>query len=44
MRQFSRVVIGDVTNASGNEQMMRDKGVQVDLLEDPKGIALYAAG
>src|SRR5438270_11691684 len=42
MRQFSRVVIGDVTNASGNEQMLRDKGVRVDILEDPKGIELYA--
>src|SRR5271170_3263986 len=36
MRQFRRVVIGDVTNASGTEQMMRDKGVQVDILEDRK--------
>ncbi len=42
MRQFSRVVVGDVTNASGNEQMLRDQGVKVDILEDPKGIALYA--
>ena len=42
MRQFRRVVIGDVTNASGTEQMMRDKGVQVDILEDPEGVALYA--
>jgi cytosine/creatinine deaminase len=42
MRQFSRVVVGDVTNASGNEQMLRDKGVQVDILEDQKGITLYA--
>jgi cytosine/creatinine deaminase len=42
MRQFRRVVVGDVTNASGTEQMMRDKGVQVDILEDPEGIALYA--
>jgi cytosine/creatinine deaminase len=42
MRQFRRVVIGDVTNASGTEQMMRDKGVQVDILEDPEAIALYA--
>ena len=42
MRQFRRVVIGDVTNASGTEQLMRDKGVQVDILEDPEGIALYA--
>jgi cytosine deaminase len=42
MRQFDRVVIGDVTNASGNEQMLREKGVKVDVLEDPVGIALYA--
>ncbi len=42
MRQFRRCVVGDVTNASGNEQMMRDKGVEVDILEDPEGIALYA--
>lgn len=42
MRQFSRVVVGDVTNASGNEQMIRDKGVRVEILEDQKGIALYA--
>jgi creatinine deaminase len=42
MRQFNRVVIGDVTNASGNEQLIRDKGVRVDILEDQKGIALYA--
>src|SRR5262245_55270000 len=41
MRQFSRVVVGDVTNASGNEAMLRSKGVQVDILEDPVGIALY---
>jgi cytosine/creatinine deaminase len=42
MRQFRRCVVGDVTNASGNEQMMRDRGVHVDILEDPDGIALYA--
>ena len=42
MRQFRRVVVGDVTNDSGTEQIMRDKGVQVDILEDPEGIALYA--
>ena len=42
MRQFSRVVVGDVTNASGNEPMLRDKGIQVDILEDQKGIELYA--
>ena len=42
MRQFSRVVVGDVTNASGNEQLLRDKGVKVDILEDRMGIDLYA--
>ena len=42
MRQFSRVVVGDVTSASGNEDMLRQKGIQVDILEDPEGIALYA--
>ena len=42
MRQFARVVVGDVTNASGNEQMLREKGVKVDILEDPMGITLYA--
>lgn len=42
MRQFNRVVVGDATNASGNEQMLREKGVKVDILEDPVGIALYA--
>jgi creatinine deaminase len=42
MRQFNRVVVGDVTNASGNEEMLRKKGIQVDILEDPLGIALYA--
>lgn len=41
MRQFNRVVVGDVTNASGNEDMIRGKGVQVDILEDEMGIALY---
>jgi cytosine deaminase len=41
MRQFARVVVGDVTNASGNEAMLRTRGVQVDILEDPVGIALY---
>ena len=42
MRQFNRVVVGDITNASGNEQMLRDKSVRVDILEDPQGIQLYA--
>lgn len=42
MRQFARVVVGDVTSASGNEAMLRAKGVQVDILEDSMGLALYA--
>ncbi len=42
MRQFNRVVVGDVTSASGNEAMIRSKGVQVDILEDQMGIAIYA--
>jgi cytosine/creatinine deaminase len=42
MRQFRRVVVGDVTNASGNEELLRRKGVQVEILEDPDAIALYA--
>ena len=42
MRQFNRVVVGDVTNACGNELMLRDKGVKVEILEDQDGITLYA--
>jgi cytosine deaminase len=41
MRQFSRVVVGDVTNAAGNEGMLREKGLKVDILEDQEGIAIY---
>ena len=40
-RGFNRVVVGNVTSASGNEGMLRDKGIQVDILEDQMGIALY---
>jgi cytosine deaminase len=42
MRGFARVVVGDVTNASGTEPLLRDQGVQVDILEDSKGVELYA--
>jgi cytosine deaminase len=42
MRGFDRIVVGDVTNASGNEKLLADKGVKVVILEDQKGIALYA--
>ncbi|MCB1649963.1 MAG: nucleoside deaminase [Pseudomonadales bacterium] len=43
MRGFSRVLVGDVTNASGNEALLREKGVKVDILEDQNGIELYAS-
>lgn len=42
MRQFSRVVVGDVTNACGNEELLRKKGVDVTISEDSLGVALYA--
>ena len=41
MRQFNRVVIGNVTSANGNEGFLRARGVKVDILEDQVGIALY---
>ena len=43
MRGFPRVVVGDVTNASGNEDLLREHGVVVDILEDELGIQGYAA-
>nr|WP_239056517.1 nucleoside deaminase [Wenzhouxiangella limi] len=42
MRGFERVVVGDVTNAAGNESVLRAHGVQVDVLQDSYGIELYA--
>jgi len=42
MRGFSRVVVGDVTNASGNEELLQEKGIRVDILENNQGIELYA--
>ena len=42
MRGFNRVVVGDVTNAVGNEPLLQEKGVHVDILEDMRGIDLYA--
>jgi len=42
MRGFSRAVVGDVTNAQGSETFLREKGMQVDIKEDHKGIELYA--
>jgi creatinine deaminase len=40
-RQFRRLVIGDARDGSGVEDMLRQKGVQVDILKDPEGIALF---
>jgi cytosine/creatinine deaminase len=40
-RQFSRLLVGDVTNFSGTEEMIRQKGVEVEILEDAEGIALF---
>ena len=42
MRGFSRVVVGDITNASGTEALLKEQGVQVDILEDQQAIELYA--
>lgn len=42
MRGFQRAVVGDITNASGNESLLESKGVKVDILEDSMGIELYA--
>lgn len=42
MRGFARVVVGDVTNASGNEALLQEKGISLNVLEDLKGIELYA--
>ena len=41
-QQFNRLVIGDATNGRGNEEMLRKKGVVVEILEDPDIIAFYA--
>jgi cytosine/creatinine deaminase len=40
--QFQRLVVGDITNFAGNEDMLRQKGVQVDILEDSEGIVFFA--
>jgi len=42
MRGFHRIVVGDVTNASGTEELLRKEGIQVDVLEDSLGVDLYA--
>lgn len=41
---FSRVVIGDITNAPSTEEMLRHGGTKdVVILEDPHAVALYKA-
>jgi cytosine/creatinine deaminase len=42
MLGFARVVVGDITNAAGNEDALRGRGIQIDVLEDPQGVGLYA--
>ena len=36
------MVVGDVTNAAGNEAFLKEKGIELDILEDRLGIDLYA--
>ena len=42
MRGFSKVVVGDITNASGTEALLQAQGVLVEILEDAQGIEQYA--
>ena len=42
MRGIGRVVVGDVTNAAGNESFLQARGILVEILEDRQGIELYA--
>ena len=39
--QFQRLVIGDMTNFGGNEEKIRQTGVQVEILEIPEGVAFF---
>jgi creatinine deaminase len=39
--QFQRLVIGDMTNFGGNEEFVQQKGVQVEILENPEGVAFF---
>ncbi|MGH1455845.1 MAG: nucleoside deaminase [Alphaproteobacteria bacterium] len=41
MRRFNRVVVGDITNASGHEGLLHERGVTVEIMEDQTGIDLY---
>jgi creatinine deaminase len=40
--QFQRLVIGDMSNFGGNEEKIRQKGVRVEILEIPEGVAFFA--
>ena len=40
--QFQRMIVGDVTNYAGNEEKVRKRGVQVEILEIPEGVAFFA--
>jgi cytosine/creatinine deaminase len=40
-RQFKRLVIGHVIDSSGAQDTLRQNGVQVDILEDSEGSALF---
>ncbi|MEO0447710.1 MAG: nucleoside deaminase [Verrucomicrobiota bacterium] len=42
MRGFERVVVGDMTNASGNEPVLEERGIKVERLEIEEGVKLYA--
>jgi cytosine deaminase len=37
VKDFSRVIVGDETNASGSEAFLREKGIQVEIKEVHKG-------
>ena len=41
-RGFDRVVIGNSPNAENNEAMLRERGVNVQLLRDAVGVELYS--
>ena len=36
---FGRVLVGDVTNASRNEAVLREAGIRVEILEDGQDVA-----
>lgn len=41
--RIPRVVIADATNFGGNESFLRDRGVQVDIVEDAEMLATFTA-